>query len=52
MAKKNSVNIPGAGGGIFHVATEEGSGLQIKPEYVIGFSALVVITEVLLHFFI
>jgi len=51
MSKKNKISVPNAGGGIFRVSDEEGKGLQLKPEYIIGFTAVVVVLEIILHFY-
>ena len=51
MSKKERVNIPGAGGGIFRVNDEEGKGFKLKPMHVIGFTAAVVVIEIILHIY-
>ncbi|MDP7282273.1 MAG: preprotein translocase subunit Sec61beta [Candidatus Undinarchaeales archaeon] len=51
MSKKNTVNIPNAGGGIFHVASEESKGFHFKPMHIIGFTAAVVVIEIILHLY-
>jgi len=51
MAKKNKINIPGAGGGIFRVSDEESKGFKLKPIHVIGFTATVVAIELILHIY-
>ncbi|MDP7282061.1 MAG: preprotein translocase subunit Sec61beta [Candidatus Undinarchaeales archaeon] len=51
MSKKNNVSIPGAGGGIFRVSSEESRGFKFKPIHVIGFAATVVVVEILLHLY-
>jgi len=51
MSKKKNINVPSAGGGIFHVSTEESKGFKLKPIHVIGFTAAVVVFELVLHFY-
>jgi preprotein translocase subunit Sec61beta len=51
MSKKNKVNIPGAGGGIFRVSTEDSKGFKFKPIHIIGFTAAVVVIEIILHLY-
>jgi|TARA_Y100000310_G_scaffold341748_1_gene441918 hypothetical protein len=51
MSKKNNINIPGAGGGIFRVSNEESKGFNFKPIHIIGFTAAVVVIEIILHLY-
>ena len=51
MAKKDKIRMPPSGGGLFRTYEEEGTGLKIKPEHIVGASIAVVIFEILLHFY-
>ena len=51
MSKKEKVNLPPSGGGIFRTYDEEGTGIKLKPEHIIGVCIVVIICEVVLHFY-
>jgi len=52
MSKKGKINLPSIGGGLFRPTGEGRSeGPQIKPEFVIGAAALIIVFELILHFY-
>lgn len=51
MSKKEKISMPPSGGGIFRTYDDEGTGLKLKPEHIIGISIVVIIVEVILHLY-
>ena len=51
MGKKGRINLPSSGGGLFRPTDGESKGLQIKPEIVIGAAAVIILFELVLHFY-
>jgi len=51
MAQKEKVAMPATGGGLFRPTDEEGTGLKIKPEYIIIMSIIAIIAEIVLHLY-
>lgn len=51
MAKKEKISLPPTGGGIFRTYDDEGVGLKLKPEHIIGVCVAVVIFEIFLHIY-
>ena len=51
MAKKEKINLPGVGGGIFRTYEDVEKGLKLKPEHIVVLCIVVIIFELLLHFY-
>jgi len=47
----NKINLPSSGGGLIRYFEEFKSKFTLKPQHVIAFIILVVIVEILLHFY-
>lgn len=50
MAKKDKVMIPGGMAGLIRYGEEPKEAIKIKPEYVIAFSVVIIIIELILRF--